>query len=37
VLPAIIGHRVILMRVAVTEKDIKAIIDEILVPLVEVR
>ena len=37
VLPAVIAHRVILMREPVTEHDISAIIDEILVPLVEVR
>lgn len=37
VLPAVIAHRVILMREAVTADDIKAIIDEILMPLVEVR
>jgi hypothetical protein len=36
VLPAIIGHRVILMQEPVTESDIRAIIDQILVPLVSV-
>lgn len=37
VLPALIGHRVILMREPVTEHDLTAIIDQILVPLIEVR
>ena len=37
VLPAVIAHRVILMREPVTEADISAIIDAILIPLVEVR
>jgi AcrR family transcriptional regulator len=37
VLPAMLAHRVILMRETVTEQDIMSIIDEILIPLVSVR
>jgi AcrR family transcriptional regulator len=37
VLPAVIAHRVILMREPVSEADIAAIIDQVLIPLVEVR
>ncbi|MGH8963314.1 MAG: TetR/AcrR family transcriptional regulator [Jatrophihabitantaceae bacterium] len=37
VLPAVIAHRVILMREPVTKKDIQAIMDDVLVPLIEVR
>jgi AcrR family transcriptional regulator len=37
VLPAMLAHRVILMREIVTEQDIMSIIDEILIPLVSVR
>jgi AcrR family transcriptional regulator len=37
VLPAMLAHRVILMRESVSEQDIMSIIDEILIPLVSVR
>jgi len=37
VLPAVLMHRVILQRERVTERDITAIIEQILIPLVEVR
>jgi AcrR family transcriptional regulator len=37
VLPAVIAHRVILMREAVTEAQIARIIDEVIVPLVQAR
>ena len=37
VLPAVLSHRVILQREPITELDIVAIIDQILIPLVEVR
>ena len=37
VLPAVLMHRVILMRERITERDITAIIEQILIPLVEVR
>ena len=37
VLPAMIGHRVILMREPITDGDIQAIIDQVLVPLVSAR
>ena len=36
VLPAMLAHRVILMRESVTEQDIMSIIDEIVIPLVSV-
>ncbi|MEO6885778.1 MAG: TetR/AcrR family transcriptional regulator [Jatrophihabitantaceae bacterium] len=37
VLPAVMAHRVILMREPVTETDITEIIDQVILPLVEVR
>ena len=37
VLPAVLMHRVILQREQITERDITAIIEQILIPLVEVR
>ncbi len=37
VLPAVISHRVILQREQITERDIIDIIEQILIPLVEVR
>ena len=37
VLPAMLAHRVILMREQVTEQDIMSIIDEVVIPLVSVR
>lgn len=37
VLPAVLMHRVILQRERITERDITAIIEQILIPLVEVR
>jgi AcrR family transcriptional regulator len=37
VLPAVLMHRVILQRERITESDITAIIEEVLIPLVEVR
>lgn len=37
VLPAVLAHRVILMRQAVTEAEIARIIDEVIVPLVRAR
>lgn len=37
VLPAVIMQRVILQRERVTERDITAIVEQILIPLVEVR
>lgn len=37
VLPAVLAHRLILMREPVTEAEVLAIVDEILVPLVTVR
>ncbi len=37
VLPAVLMHRVLLQRERITERDITAIIEEILIPLVEVR
>jgi AcrR family transcriptional regulator len=37
VLPAVISHRVILQREQITEQDIIDIIEQILIPLVEVR
>jgi AcrR family transcriptional regulator len=35
--PAVLAHRVILMREPVTEADIAAIIDQVIIPLIEVR
>ncbi|MFN2518245.1 MAG: TetR/AcrR family transcriptional regulator [Jatrophihabitantaceae bacterium] len=37
VLPAVLMHRVILQRERINERDITAIIEQILIPLVEVR
>jgi len=37
VLPAVLMHRVILQRERITERDITEIIEQILIPLVEVR
>lgn len=37
VLPAVLAHRVILMREPVTKADVAEIIDDVLIPLVEVR
>jgi hypothetical protein len=37
VLPAVLTHRVILQREEINEADITAIIEEILIPLVEIR
>ncbi|MGI8761745.1 MAG: TetR/AcrR family transcriptional regulator [Jatrophihabitantaceae bacterium] len=37
VLPAVLTHRVILMRERVSEGDLTAIIEQILIPLVELR
>jgi AcrR family transcriptional regulator len=37
VLPAVLTHRVLLQRERITERDIVAIIEQILIPLVEVR
>ncbi|MEP6642554.1 MAG: TetR/AcrR family transcriptional regulator [Gaiellales bacterium] len=37
VLPAVLMHRVILQRERITERDITAIIEQILIPLVEAR
>ena len=37
VLPAVLMHRVILQREQITERDITAIIEQIIIPLVEVR
>jgi AcrR family transcriptional regulator len=37
VLPAVLTHRVLLQREPVTERDIAAIIEQIIIPLVEVR
>ncbi|MEP7021564.1 MAG: TetR/AcrR family transcriptional regulator [Pseudonocardiales bacterium] len=37
VLPAVLMHRVLLQRERITERDITAIIEQILIPLVEVR
>ena len=37
VLPAVIAHRVILMREPVTEADLTEIIDRVIIPLVEQR
>ena len=37
VLPAVIAHRVILMREPVTEADLTEIMDRVIIPLVELR
>ena len=37
VLPAILTHRVILAREALTEKDLTAIMEQVFIPLIEVR
>jgi AcrR family transcriptional regulator len=37
VVPAVLSHRVILQREALTERDITAVIEQIFIPLVEVR
>lgn len=37
VLPAVLSHRLILMRVEVTEADVTEIIDDVLVPLIRVQ
>lgn len=37
VLPAVLAHRVILMREPITEAEVLSIVDDILVPLVTVR
>ena len=37
VLPAMIAHRVILMREPVKPRHLEAIVDEVLIPLVEAR
>ncbi|MDT4906404.1 MAG: Tetracyclin repressor-like, C-terminal domain, partial [Pseudonocardiales bacterium] len=37
VVPAVLTHRVILQREPLTEQDITAIIEQIFIPLVEVR
>lgn len=37
VLPAVIAHRVILMREPVTEADLNEIMDRVIIPLVELR
>jgi AcrR family transcriptional regulator len=37
VLPAVLMHRVILQRERITERDLTDIIDQIIIPLVEVR
>jgi AcrR family transcriptional regulator len=37
VLPAVLTHRVILQREHITERDIVAIIEQVIIPLVEVR
>ncbi len=37
VIPAVLTHRVILQREPLTERDVTAIIDQIFIPLVEVR
>ncbi len=37
VLPAVLTHRVVLQRERLTEHDIAAIIEQVLIPLVEVR
>jgi hypothetical protein len=37
VLPAVLGHRVILQRERITERDIVEIIEQVIIPLVEVR
>ena len=37
VIPAVLTHRVILQREPLTERDVTAIIEQIFIPLVEVR
>lgn len=37
VLPAVLFHQIVLRREAVTEQDVREIIDQVLIPLVEAR
>jgi hypothetical protein len=37
VLPAVLFHQIVLRREPVTEHDVRQIIDQVLIPLVEAR
>lgn len=37
VVPAVLAHRVVMQRERVTERDVTAVVDEILIPLIEAR